>query len=92
MSQSAEHHLSRTTDGALIVREGLPEKWHYTITLDDSRPDLAATVTVMFDGVLRCQLRMTRLGRNEDSAVKASRIKVLEWVGDYLHRHGTPGI
>jgi hypothetical protein len=90
---SLEPHESRYTrsgSGALVVHEGLPEKWHYTIVLDDSRPELTASVTVMFDGASRCSMRLTQLGHNEQEAVKASRIRVLEWIGEYLHRHNIP--
>jgi hypothetical protein len=87
---SPDDRLGQFDKHALTVREGLPDKWHYTIAVDDSRPELAAAVTVMFDGLLRCELRMTRLGHDQDAAVRTSRLRVLEWIGDYLHRHPDP--
>lgn len=82
----------RTRDGALIVREGLPERWHYTVAINDN-PKLQVfrgQITVMFDGGMRCSLVSTNLSTDEEQAVEVAREKVLAWIADYHKRNG-PG-
>jgi hypothetical protein len=68
------------------VHEDLPEGWHYTIALDDSRPELDASVTVLFDREIRCTMRLNRLGHNEKEAIQTSRGRILEWIYEYIQR------
>jgi len=80
----------RGPDGSLIVREGLQERWHYTVAIDDDRQRnvFRGKITVMFDGGLKCHLLQTNLSTDECEAVEITRKKVLDWIDDSTRATG----
>lgn len=87
-----EQRRERGPDGSLIIREGMPDRWHYTVAVEDDpkRNVFRGRITVMFDGALKCHLLQSSLSTDEEVAVEVARKKVLAWIDDYHDRHG-PG-
>jgi hypothetical protein len=82
------HRLSseRGPNGELIVHEGMPERWHYTVQLSREKAGVYGQIVVMFDGILRVHLWLPRVGADEAEGIRRSRTKVLKWIREYEGR------
>ena len=78
----------RGPDGELLVHEGMPDLWHYTVQLSKEGAGIYGKIVVMFDGILRVHLWLPKIGEDEEDGIRRSREKVLAWINDYETRAG----
>ena len=66
----------------------LPERWRYSIQLDlNADGQYGGAIELKYDGVLKCRMAVTHLGRDKSEALQHARERAERWMADWVSRH-----
>ena len=67
----------------------LPERWRYSIELNATEDGhYGSTLELKCDGVLKCRMALTRIGRNKPEAYRRTKERAERWMADWTSRQG----